>query len=93
VLSSPGRGTFRVVAYVRLPASGTRRSETIPYGSRTSAARAKGHLTLAIAPGLRARTLRAHHTRLTVTLAVTFTPTGGTPRTRSTHLTVKGTKR
>ncbi|HEY5197091.1 MAG TPA: DUF11 domain-containing protein [Solirubrobacteraceae bacterium] len=93
VVNSPGRGTFRVVASVRLPASGTRKAQTIRYGSVAATARAAGHLTLEIAPGSRARTLRRHHTRLTVTLAVTFTPTGGKPRTRSVHLTVKGTRR
>jgi uncharacterized repeat protein (TIGR01451 family) len=93
VVSSPGRGTFHLVGAVHLPAAGRRRAQTIPYGSVTATARVKGHLTLAIAPGLRARTLRAQHTRLTVTLAITFTPTGGRPRTRSIHLTVKGTKR
>jgi uncharacterized repeat protein (TIGR01451 family) len=93
VANSPGRGVFRVVASLRVVAVGRRRAQTIRYGSVAKTAGAAGRLTMEITPGLRATIQRHKHTRLTVTLAVTFTPTGGKPRTRSVHLTVKGTKR
>jgi uncharacterized repeat protein (TIGR01451 family) len=93
VVDSPDRGLFRVVASVGVRASRGHRAATIRYGSTSGTARLAGHLTLRVRPGSRAMLLRRRHTRLVVALAVTFTPTGGRPRTRALHLTVKGTRR
>jgi uncharacterized repeat protein (TIGR01451 family) len=93
VVATPGRGLVRIVASVRPPPVRGHQAAPIRYGSAAGTAVHAGHLTLALRPGSLAAALRRRHTRLTVTLAVTFTPTGGRPRTRTVHITVKGTRR
>jgi uncharacterized repeat protein (TIGR01451 family) len=92
VVTSPGRGLFRAVASVRVALAGGK-SASVRYGARALEAGKAGRLVLVITPSAKAKVLRAHHTRLTVALATTFTPTGGKPRTRTSHVTVKGLKK
>jgi uncharacterized repeat protein (TIGR01451 family) len=91
VVTAPGRGELRAVATIDQDVPGKRGIERIRYGSKALAAKGAGSFTLEIAPGSRARLLRSHHTRLLVTLVVTFTPAGEQASTRSVHLTVNGT--
>jgi hypothetical protein len=96
VPQAPGAGTFSVVAtFVEsttakaASAAKTVKPKTISYGRSSATVKHAGSLALAIHPSKAAKSALKTHGRLRVTIAVTFTPTAGKPRTRSSSLTVK----
>jgi uncharacterized repeat protein (TIGR01451 family) len=91
-VTSPGRGQFGVLAIVSVRVAGRRHPKLVPYGSAKLKVSRAGRFKLAISPSRRASALRRTGAKLRVTLAVTFTPLGGKPRTRTLHVTVKGAK-
>jgi uncharacterized repeat protein (TIGR01451 family) len=81
-LKSPGRGTFKATATAR------RGRVRFAFGSRSTTVRGRATTVLTIVPGTRARReLRRRNLRVAV--AISFRPTGGRQRTRTTELTVK----
>jgi hypothetical protein len=91
VLPGPGRldavATFRSTtrpAGAAVPAAG----KTTTYGRVSASAAKAGGLTLTIRPGSQAKRRLGTRTRLRVGLALTFTPTGGKPLTRTRSITL-----
>jgi uncharacterized repeat protein (TIGR01451 family) len=92
-LTVRGPGRLGALATTRVAArTGRGKTTVVRYGTRTAAPRAAGRLALAITPDTAARALRRRHTRLRVTVAVTFTPPAGKPTARTTTVTVTGAK-
>jgi hypothetical protein len=87
VPSGPGR--LRVVATYGVPAraAGGPRLIAARYGVRTVKATRAGALTVRVAPTARARSALRARGRIAVDVAVTFTPTGGQPRTKTGGVT------
>jgi hypothetical protein len=87
VPSGPGR--LRVVATYGVPAraAGGPRLIAASYGVRTVKATRAGALTVRVAPTARARSALRARGRIAVDVAVTFTPTGGQPRTKTGGVT------
>jgi Glycine rich protein len=87
----PGAGHIRTIVRVNLMrphATGTARSTRITYGTTEAVVRKTGTTTLRIRPTtLASKELAKHHT-LSATIAVTFTPTGGTPNTETKQITI-----
>jgi uncharacterized repeat protein (TIGR01451 family) len=59
------------------------------FARATLTKKAKGTLTLRLKPRASTKRFLRRHSRLKVTVSVTFTPTGGTPATRKLTLTIK----
>jgi hypothetical protein len=78
-LTAPGAGRFTATA----------RYGSTTFGKVTAGKSAKGGLKLTIRPSAAGRRLLKKHTRLKLSVSVTFTPTGGKPLTHKLSLTVK----
>jgi hypothetical protein len=93
ILSVRGPGRLSALATTRVAARTARGKTTVVrYGARTTSPAAAGRATLTISPDATARALRRHHTRLRVTITVTFTPRAGKPTTRTAAVSVTGAK-
>jgi hypothetical protein len=82
-LRAPVAGAFRAVATSRRSAR-----RTYPYGSARATASSPRTVKLKISPTLAAKR-RITNRRLKITVAMTFTPTGGTAKTKHRILVVK----
>lgn len=87
VVTGPGRGRFQALATFRARVSAGKRRELLHYGGDGIQVLAAGRFKMAISPSRLAKALRLH-TKLHLTIRVTFTPPGGEPRTETVHLTV-----
>jgi PKD repeat protein len=93
-VDAPDAGRFSAVATIpassatQKSARAAKKPKTISYGTSTATAKREGALTLTIIPTKRAKGLLKKDRRLHVTITITFTPTGGQPRTHTTTLTV-----
>lgn len=87
VPSGPGR--LRVVATYGVPgrATGGPRLIAATYGTRAVKATRAAALTVRVTPTSRARTALRVRGHMAVDIAVTFTPTGGRPRTKTAGVT------
>ena len=88
-LKAPARGAFRLRAFARpAAAGGARAKRPIRYvGARRFAERA-GKLKLRARPTHAGRRALREHERLRVSIAVSFRPVGGEPRSKRTRLAV-----
>jgi uncharacterized repeat protein (TIGR01451 family) len=91
-VTSPGQGQFRALATVSVKVAGKKKPKQVRYGTRTLRVVAAGRFTLTIVPDAQAKALFRKHRKLSVTIAVRFTPHGGKPQTRTIRVTVKETK-
>jgi hypothetical protein len=100
-ISAPGVGTLNVIATAEVPArfrrTATRRKghklpRKIRYGSATLSVPGPGTFSLKVPPGAAARGLLRKGARLTVSIAVTFTPAIGAAQRELVGVTVKGKK-
>jgi hypothetical protein len=81
-LSSPDAGQFRATA--------TALANRTTFGRTSVSLRAAAPVVMLIAPSAAARSLLRHHTRVRVSVAITFAPTGGQAHTRRVTVTVRG---
>jgi hypothetical protein len=96
LLDAPSVGAFRAVAKGKVVKPGAAaaasrgKAYTIPYGLGTAAVKAPGGVALVIRPSKAAKKALKTVKRLLVSIAVTFTPTGGNPRTKTVRVNVTG---
>jgi hypothetical protein len=94
VLSAPGAGSF-VANATATPAAYSAASKKrhgavrISYGTGTATSTGAGPVNLSLRPSKAARSLLRQGKELTVRVAITFTPVGGTPSGQSTTVTVR----
>jgi len=98
-LELPGPGTVKGVAKTKIRltssalAGAKKKTKTITYGRGKLNAAGRGLVTLKIPPSAAAKKALKTARKLKVNVAVTFTPTGGRPGTKTTTATVFGEKR
>jgi Glycine rich protein len=96
LLDAPSAGAFTAVANGKVVKHGAAatasrgRAQTIPYGVGTAAVKAPGGVALVIRPSKAAKKALKTVKRLPVSIAVTFTPTGGNPKTQTVRVNVTG---
>jgi uncharacterized repeat protein (TIGR01451 family) len=78
-LSAPGAGRFVASA----------KGSGVTFGRVTVVKRAKGALTVTLKPSAAAKRALRRHSRVKVSVTLTFTPTGGAPLTRKVTVTIK----
>jgi hypothetical protein len=87
--SVPDAGQLVALATAKVPANQHRAKRraayTITYGGDTVSTSGTGTVTITIKPSKTVKRLLSVGARLTVTSDITFTPTGGTSRTRTIH--------
>jgi hypothetical protein len=83
-IHGPGAGTYAAKATTK-----TKAGKKVPYGKRSASAGGAGPLKIKIRPGKKARKALAAGRTLAVSVAVTFSPQGGTPRTKTAPVKVK----
>jgi hypothetical protein len=79
-LTAPGAGVFSATAHYG----------STSFGKVSVRELAKGNLKLTIKPSAAGKRLLKKHTKLKLSVSVTFTPTGGTPLTRKLTVTLTG---
>lgn len=96
LLDAPSAGAFGAVAkgkVTKRSAAGVAsrgKKHAIPYGVGTAAVNAPGGVALVIRPSKAAKKALKSAERLLVSAAVTFTPTGGNPKTQTVRVSVAG---
>jgi hypothetical protein len=89
-LNVPGAGIVTGAAKTKVKARKRRKkAKTIRYGKGTVAASSAGLVTLRIPASRAARKALTRLRKLTVSVAVTYTPVGGSPKTRRTSVAVR----
>jgi hypothetical protein len=86
-VSLPGAGRFTAAATSRLS-----KHRTLSYGRRTVTTRRAGTVSVAVKPGSKALAALRHARKLKLTVALAFTPTGGTARKATRTVTVRAPK-
>jgi VCBS repeat-containing protein len=100
--NTPGAGTVTGTATTGVPGKlnvtaakkkkKKKKATTVVYGTGTVALNGPGLVTLKIPQSAAAKKALKKAKKLQVSLAVTFTPLGGTPNTKTTSVTVSGKK-
>jgi hypothetical protein len=104
LVNSPGEGVFTATALTMVgrvrAAIATRHRNTtkhkglsVRYGTGTVAAKRAGPVLLVVPPSTTAKEALKRIKHLSVSISVTFTPTGGTSNTKTVSVTVTGHKR
>jgi hypothetical protein len=88
----PGAGRLKAKGTALLTAA-RRRPRPSTFGSASANASRAGALTLRLKPNSRARRALAGGRKLRVTVVVTFTPQGGTARSKTVKATVHASRR
>jgi DNA-binding beta-propeller fold protein YncE len=83
-------GTLNVIILLHArPAHISARSKTLTVAKRTIRIRSAGATTFTLRPSKRAKKLLRRKGKLKTTVRMTFTPTGGAPKTRTKRLTLR----
>jgi sugar lactone lactonase YvrE len=96
VLKNLNAGTFVATASTKTKrlrsgsAAASKRARTIRYGSASASTNGPGTVTLMIKPSKKTKRVLKKSGKLRVTVAVTFSPRGGTANTKTESLKVKG---
>ena len=97
LLDAPARGEFKAVARSSVTRTTTSRARKktrlFRYGAGRAVASTPGGVALVIRPSKAARKELKRTARLRVSISITFTPTGGKPKSQSLRLRVIGQKK
>ncbi len=89
-LKFPAKGKATITAKAKYKAKGHKKAKTISFiATRTVHLTGARTVTVHFKPGKTGASALRHARKLKLTVSIAFTPTGGTKRTRTTHLTVR----
>jgi hypothetical protein len=100
IIGQNGAGGRVIANAITVPRAGLRaldaklkrrnkKAKTVTYGMGSAATRGPGRFRLKIKPSAKTQTLLKAGKKLNVSIGVTFSPTGGTPNTKTTRVSVK----
>jgi hypothetical protein len=90
-LNAPGAGVFTAIAGTTTKIK--KKSKKIIYGGAVGIARVPGTVKVVVKPSSAGKKARKQVKKLSVPIAITFRPLGGTAATKRTTVVVKGTKK
>ncbi|HEV3229580.1 MAG TPA: hypothetical protein VGY97_08910 [Solirubrobacteraceae bacterium] len=93
-----GSATSKVKGKLRIASAARKhhkkkQARTLTYGTASTTSTGAGTVTLTIRPTQKAKKALKKAKRLNVAVSVTYSPTGGTPRTQTASITVKQAKK